>query len=138
MASPAPTRMLPTIDDDTREFWTSGQSGVLRLPFCASCARWVFPPTRHCPDCGGVAHYRPLSGRGRVFTYTVNHHAFNPQVPVPYVIAIVELLEQEGLRFTTNLVNCPPERADVGLPVRVLFEQQGDVYVPLFEPDPEG
>jgi uncharacterized protein len=130
--------MLPPLDDDTREFWTSGAAGSLRLPFCSSCNRWIFPPVQTCPDCGTPAVPRALSGKGRVFTYTVNHHAFNPQVPVPYVIAVVELAEQEGLRFTTNLVNCPPDRVDIGLPVRVVFEQHGEVFVPLFEPDPEG
>ena len=135
MTSPA-TRLLPPLDDDTREFWTAGAAGALRLPFCRTCARWIFPPTLLCPDCGGPAGYRSLSGKGRVFTYTVNHHPFNPDVPVPYLIAIVELVEQEGLRFTTNLVNCPPERVAVTMPVRVLFEQQGEVFVPLFEPDP--
>jgi uncharacterized protein len=129
--------MLPSIDDDTRPFWTAGATGALRLPFCASCDRWIFPPVLRCPHCDHTVVYRPLSGKARVFSYTVNHHAFNPQVPVPYVIAIVELVEQDGLRFTTNLINCPPERAHVGLPVRVFFEQQGDIFVPLFEPDPE-
>jgi len=32
-----------------------------------------------------------VSGQGSVFTYTVNHHAFNPELPTPYVIALVEL-----------------------------------------------
>jgi uncharacterized OB-fold protein len=54
---------------------------------------------------------------------------------VPYVIAIVELVEQDGLRFTTNIVHCPPDRVEIGMPVRVLFEEQGEVFVPLFEPD---
>jgi uncharacterized protein len=44
-------------------------------------------------------------------------------------------VEQEGLRFTTNIVNCAPEEIAVGLPVRALFEEQGDVWVPIFEPD---
>lgn len=71
-----------------------------------------------------------------MFTYTVNHHPFNSEVAVPYVIAIVELVEQEGLRFTTNVVHCAPEAVTIGLPVRVLFEHQGEVFVPVFEPDP--
>ena len=81
------------------------------------------------------AVYAPVSGKGRVFTYTVNHHPFNPEVPVPYVIAIVELVEQKGLRFTTDIVNCEIDSVTIGLPVRVVFEQQGEVFVPLFEPD---
>ena len=71
-----------------------------------------------------------------MFTFTVNHHPFNPEVPVPYVVAIVDLVEQEGLRFTTNVVHCPPETVAIGLPVRVLFEAQGEIFVPVFEPDP--
>ena len=128
-------RIIPPLDDDNREFWTGGATGQLRLPFCAACSRWVFPPLLQCPDCSGPAVYAPVSGKGRVFTYTVNHHPFNPEVPVPYVIAIVELVEQEGLRFTTDIVNCEIDSVTIGLPVRVVFEQQGDVFVPLFEPD---
>jgi uncharacterized protein len=131
----SPARLAPPLTEDTREFWTAGAAGVLRLPFCGHCARWNFPPDLRCQTCGGVADYRTLSGKGRVFTYTVAHHPFNPEVPVPYVIAIVELVEQDGLRFTTNIVNCAPEQMAVGLPVRVLFEDQGDVWVPIFEPD---
>jgi uncharacterized protein len=132
----AATRTTPPLDDDNREFWTSGATGQLRLPYCVACSRWIFPPLLRCPDCSGQATYARLSGKGRVFTYTVNHYPFNPEVPVPYVIAIVELVEQEGLRFMTDIVNCPIESVSIDMPVRVVFEQQGDVFVPLFEPDP--
>jgi uncharacterized OB-fold protein len=131
------SRIIPPLDDDNREFWTGGTTGELRMPFCAACGRWVFPPSLRCPDCSGAAAYAPLSGRGRVFTYTVDHYPFNPEVPVPYVIAIVELVEQDGLRFTTNIVNCPIDAVAIGMPVQVVFEQQGEVFVPLFEPDPD-
>ena len=67
----------------------------------------------------------------------MDHYPFNPEVPVPYVIAIVELVEQEGLRFTTDIVNCPIDAVTIGMPVQVVFEQQGEVFVPLFEPDPD-
>ena len=50
----------------------------------------------------------------------------------------VELVEQEGLRFMTNLVNCDPESVSIGMPVRVLFEDHGEIFVPVFEPDPTG
>lgn len=135
MTDVAAARLLPPITDDNREFWTSGASGELRLPRCTTCGRWIFPPSFTCPTCGGRAEYQAVSGKGTVFTYTTNYHVFNPEVPVPYSIAIVELVEQEGLRFTTNVVNCPPESVRIGMPVHVLFEQQGEVFVPIFEPD---
>ena len=132
-------RVVPPLSDDNREFWTSGATGVLRLPRCATCDRWIFPPSLRCPRCGGPAAYAPLSGRGRVFTYTVNHHRFHPDVPVPYVIAIVELEEQPGLRFITNIVGCDPEAVRIGLPVQVDFEAAGEAWAPVFRPaEPAG
>lgn len=131
-------RVIPPLDDENREFWMAGALDELRLPYCTTCGRFVFPVSLRCPDCDGPATYRAVSGRGRVFTYTVNHYRFHPEVPVPYVIGIVELLEQEGLRFTTDIVNCPVEAVGIGLPVRVVFEQQGEAYVPLFEPESDG
>jgi uncharacterized protein len=81
---------------------------------------------------------QPVSGRGSIFTFTVNRHPFNPAVAVPYVIAIVELVEQVGLRITSNLINCDVEHVCIGLPVVVMFEQAGEAWVPLFMPDPAG
>jgi len=127
--------MIPPLDDLNREFWTGGASGRLRLPRCTSCGRWVFPLAFDCRSCGGTAEYQAVSGKGTVFTYTTNSQPYNPAVPLPYNVSIVELEEQEGLRFTTNVVNCPPEDVHVGMPVRVVFEQQGEVFVPVFEPD---
>jgi uncharacterized OB-fold protein len=79
-----------------------------------------------------------VSGRGTVFTYTVNFQPFNPDVPVPYVIAIVQLDEQPDLRIASNIVDCEPDSVYIGLPVEVRFEPQatdGDtVFVPVFAP----
>lgn len=134
MTAPAP-RVLPPIDDVNRGFWTAGASGKLQIQRCTSCSRWVFPPSATCPGCRGTTEYQAVSGKGRVFSYTVNHQPYNPAVPVPFVIAIVELPEQDGVRFTTNIVNCPPADVRVGMPVHVLFEEDGGVFVPVFEPD---
>ena len=35
--------------------------------------------------------------------------------------------------LTTNIVGCPVDAVDIGDRVRVKFEQQDDVYLPLFE-----
>jgi uncharacterized OB-fold protein len=130
--------MLPTLDDHNRAFWAGGADGQLHIAFCVQCGVWVGPPAADCPDCDGVLEARPVSGRGTVFTYTVNHQPFNPAVPVPYVIAIVELEEQADLRIATNIVDCEPDSVHIGLPVEVRFERQtvGDesVYMPVFAP----
>jgi uncharacterized OB-fold protein len=130
--------MLPALNDHNRAFWTAGADGRLLIPFCVPCGVWVNPSAADCPDCDGVLEARPVSGRGTVFTYTVNHQPFNPDVPVPYVIAIVELDEQHDLRIASNIVDCEPDSVRIGLPVEVRFERQEvgaeTVYVPVFVP----
>lgn len=67
-----------------------------------------------------------MSGKGSVFTYTVNYHAFNPVIPTPYVIALVELAEQDGLRVAANIVDCEPDSVTCGMPVEALPEPGPD------------
>lgn len=131
-------RMLPPLTPANRPYWTGGADGRLHIPRCPACDRWLDPSADTCADCGGAAVVEPVSGRGEVFTFTVNAQAWNPEVEVPYVIALVELREQAGLRVPTNIVGCDPADVHIGMPVRVRFEQQGEVFVPLFEADPDG
>ena len=71
-----------------------------------------------------------------MFTFTENFQQFHREVPPPYVVALVELDEQVDLRIPTNIVNYDAATLQCGMPVRVLFEQNGDVFVPIFEPAP--
>jgi len=128
-------RILPPLGDVNRPFWTGGARGELLIQRCQSCDRYQHPPASRCLECGGEVEAVAVSGRGAVYTFTVNRHPFNPAVPVPYVIAIVELAEQQDLRVPTNLVNCDPDALEVGMPVHVLFEDRGEIFVPVFAPD---
>ena len=134
----SPARILPKFQEHNRAFWTGGADGQLLIDQCTGCALWVHPPAADCPDCGGALAARPVSGHGAVFTYTVNHQPFNPTVPIPYVIAIVELAEQADLRIATNIVDCEPDSVYVGLPVEVRFERHDvdddSLFVPVFAP----
>ena len=127
-------RILPTLDDLNRPFWTGGANGELLIQRCAACRRWVHPPVNACPACEGALVAEAVSGHGTIFTFTVNEQQFHPDVAPPYVIAIVVLDEQDDLRLPTNIVNADSDTLQVGTPVRVLFEQHGEVYVPIFEP----
>jgi uncharacterized OB-fold protein len=80
-----------------------------------------------------------VSGRATLATYSVNYQNWMPGPELPYVVAIVEIVEQPSVRLTTNLVNCPLDEIEIGMPLRVIFEHHpdpdGDVYLPLFEPE---
>jgi uncharacterized OB-fold protein len=138
----APGRMIPELTEHNRAFWTGGADGRLHIPYCRPCARWVLPPEADCPGCGTALDSRPVSGDGTVFTYTVNQHPFNPAVPLPYVIAVIELTEQADLRLAANIVDCQPDSVTIGMPVAVRFEEQkasGEtVFVPVFAPRRDG
>lgn len=131
---PCAPRVLPQLTDLNRAFWTGGARGELLIPRCTACRRWLYPPTTTCPRCGGELRAEAAGGTGTVFTYTVNEQQFHPDVPPPYVIAIVALDEQDDLRLPTNIVRCESGEVACGMRVRVLFEQHGDVFVPVFEP----
>jgi uncharacterized OB-fold protein len=131
---PIAPRILPPLDETNRAFWTGGADGQLLIQHCAACDRWVHPPLASCPACDGPLEPRPVSGRGTVFTFTVNEQQFHPEVAPPYVVAIVVLDEQDDLRIPTNLVGCEPDAVQIGQPVQVVFEPNGEHWVPLFRP----
>ena len=131
-------RILPLVTRRNVHFWTGGAHGELRILRCTACRHWIHPPAPICPAClaRDVAP-EAVSGRARVATFTVNHQPWVPGFDPPYLVAIVELVEQPGLRLTTNLVNCALDAARIDMPVRVVFEQRDDVWIPLFQPEPE-
>jgi uncharacterized protein len=130
-------RKLPLITPETAAFWQGGQADRLMIHHCGHCSRWFHPPAPVCPRCNSLdVAPKAVSGRGQVATFTVNHQAWTRELTQPYVVAIVELDEQPGLRLLSNVVGLPPEQVHVGLPVQVCFEQHEDVWLPLFEPRP--
>jgi len=138
--SDQPFRVLPRVTPENEHFWTGGRDGELRFLRCQSCGYWIHPPAPVCPvDLSRDVAPEAVTGKAVVHTYTVNHHPWIPGFDPPYVVAIVELPEQEGLRLTTNIVGCEPDEVSIGMPVKVRFENYEDeVWLPLFEPDPEG
>ena len=135
IVEPGTNRVEPALTDRTRDFWTSGADGVLRIARCDDCGHWQHPPKPVCPRCRGRnLHPRAVSGRGAVWAWTVNRYQWQAGMPAPYVIAEVELDEQPGLRLLTNVVGCEPDAVRVGMPVEVCFVRAGDASIPLFRP----
>jgi uncharacterized protein len=127
-------RPAPADDPLHRFFWASGADGVLRMLHCSSCGYWLHPPSPRCPRCSSVdVAPAALSGRGTVYSFTVNVQQWVPD-QAPYVYAIVELTEQEGLRLSTNIVGCAPADVAIGQAVTVAFIHRNDAYYPVFEP----
>ena len=130
----APFRVLPALDDENRFFWTSGADGQLRFLRCNNCGYYLHPPLPQCPMCESRdLSPSAVSGKATVHSFTINHQPWDGSTE-PWAIILVEFPEQEGMRLTSNIVNCAIEDVKIGMPVQVWFEQHDDIYFPLFEP----
>ena len=90
---------------------------------CKKCGKIFFPPRLICSNCKTREFEKiTLSDQGKIITFTTIRVApdqFNEQVP--YSIAIVEL--NEGVRITTQVVDCKPEDMAIGKPVKMVFRK---------------
>jgi uncharacterized OB-fold protein len=122
-------RMEPPITEVSGPFWQATRSKEFVLQWCKVCNTVIHYPRVACPTCLGTdLEWRQASGRGEVYARIIVHGRDDP-----YVVAIVDL--EEGARFMTNIVNCPPEDVVVGMPVQVTWEDLSDKRaLPLFEP----
>lgn len=132
-------RPSPMITDATAPFWRGGADGRLHIQRCDACRRWLHPPQPMCPHCHGRdLHAEPTSGRGTIWSFTVNRYRWATGIEPPYVLAEVELDEQPGLRLLTSIVDidpdADPEQVSIGMPVEVRFEQSGADWIPVFAP----
>lgn len=129
-------RKLPALTADNRAFWQGGEHGQLLIHHCDACARFFHPPSPICPCCASFdVRPKAVSGKGLVTSFTVNYQQWTPDLDIPFVVAIIELPEQPGLRFLSNVIGCEPLSVSIGMRVQVAFENIEDVWLPLFEKD---
>ncbi len=135
---------LPDLDwMPLQPFWAAAERGSLVIPRCDLCEEWVWYPRPMCPTCNGLEiTWTPVSGRGRVFTWTVVHHAFLPAFrdQVPFITGLVALAEDPGVRLATLFVDCSADELECDAPAEVVFRPlefagvEGTVMAPLWRP----
>jgi uncharacterized OB-fold protein len=126
---------IPVPDTVSAFYWEAAGRGELAALRCSSCGLLHHPPDVACPHCGGTGlEPEALSGRGTVYASAVARQAFDTSFvdELPYVVALIELAEQPGLRVLANVIDVAPEAVAVGTPVEVAFERRGDVALPQF------
>ena len=124
---------LPLVDTDTEEWYAGLKRRELLLQQCASCGTLQHPPQPSCPQCLSLEKkWTKASGRGTIFTFIVVRHPVHPAfAEVPYDVILVEL--EEGPRILSNMLDCPPEEIEIGMPVTVDFvDVSDDITLPKF------
>jgi uncharacterized OB-fold protein len=127
----------PQPDALTQFFWDGIDRHELLILRCQNCGHYVHYPRPICDRCQSTdLAPTPVQGRGVLYSYTLVMQAFHPFFvdKIPYVLAVVELAEEPGLRVTTNIVECAEKDLRIGMPVEVVFQEAGELTLPLFRP----
>src|SRR5690242_13441561 len=127
---------IPSADEITQPFWEAVKEQRLVLQRCATCSYYNHPPRTVCDAClSQELHFEPVSGRGRIHTFTVMHQRDVPgfESEAPFINIVVELEEQPMLLMVSNLPMAERDRVRIGAPVMVEFEDRGNgMVVPQF------
>ncbi len=126
--------IAPAVTDETRAFWDGAAEGRLVVERCVACLAETFPPRGMCHRCRGRdLESAEITSRGRVYSFTVNHQRWLPDLAVPYAIALVEFPDHPGVRVVGRLRGCAPEDVAVDMEVEVGFEPgPGGFAIPSF------
>lgn len=129
------SRPIPAVDKSSSEFWQRCRHGRLSVQKCPMCGHLQFYPRLICGQCGADPELIDVSGAGTVYTYTVVRHNGAPAFrdEVPYVLAMVELLE--GPMIMGNVTACRPEDVTIGMQVVVDFVPVSEhIGIPMWRP----
>ncbi|MEW6471567.1 MAG: OB-fold domain-containing protein [Actinomycetota bacterium] len=119
-------RPLPVIDDaDTGGFFAAAHRGEVALCTCTQCGAVLHLPRAYCHRCGSWdTTWRPVSGRGRLYSWTTVEHQVHPAFPVPHTIVLVELADEPGARLVGWLPGRP--ELEAGMELQASFEAVAD------------
>ena len=121
----------------TEPFWAAAAEHRLVLPRCTNCSSFRFPPAAFCWVCRHQdVEWTSHDGNGELYSFTVMRHAVIPQVAdaLPIVIGVVELPNTNGCRIIGDILDCPPEVVEIGMPVAIEWYDVEEGAVPCFRP----
>ena len=124
-------KTVPRPNADSAPFWEGCAAHEFRFQRCNSCGKPQFYSRSVCAHCQATDLSWEVSvGEGIVHSVTTVHRG--PSVAFkedsPYQIALVDM--DEGFRFMANVRG---GEAEIGTPVRVIYEKRGDQTIPQVE-----
>jgi uncharacterized OB-fold protein len=126
-------RPLPKPTATSAPFWEAAHRKELKLQYCKQCRNFQHYPRPICANCwSDDIEWRSCSGKGHVYSFSICHRHGLPSVTddAPGVVAIVEL--QEGVRMTSNIVDCPAGDVAIGMEVEAVFQTVSEDYTLIF------
>jgi uncharacterized OB-fold protein len=139
MSSSEPARPpIPVPNELTQFFWDGVARHELWIQRCQACGHYIHYPKTICRFCQSRdLAGEPVSGKATLYSWTIAVQPFHPfwVDKIPYTLATVELAEQPRLMFLTQIVDCPEDELEAGMPLEVTFvEQTPELTLPFFRP----
>jgi uncharacterized OB-fold protein len=138
-----PAKPVPVPDEASAPFFDGALKGRLMLLRCRACGTFLSPlpgigaPVRpRCVSCfSGDLAWAPSGGRATLYSFVLMHQLYDPAFAqdIPYNIVVVET--EEGVRLTSQVIDCPNDALAIGMSLEVTFERlSDDVAIPKFRP----
>lgn len=88
---------------------------------CLKCGKIHLPPRPLCDNCFSTQfEWIPVSGKGKLLTYTVIHIApIQFQTMAPYTVGIVQL--KNSLKIPGMITGVTPEQLEIGMSLTIDF-----------------
>jgi 3-hydroxyacyl-CoA dehydrogenase len=117
----------PTQFPEDKPYWDAAREHRLLTKKCNACGAVHHYPRPRCPLCGSAdTAWIEASGKGVIYTYTIQRRAPRPTAP-----AIIELAE--GPRITTAVVDADVHALKIGDEVEVTWmPTENGTPIPLF------
>ena len=119
----------PRVLPESLPFWQAADEGRYLIKKCNSCGQVHHYPRDICPFClSADTVWQDSPGTGVVYSFSTMG-----KDDAAYTLAYVTL--DEGITVMTNLVDCDPQKVNIGQKVRVIFQPtEGGHAVPMFTP----
>jgi uncharacterized OB-fold protein len=142
-ANASAAKPVPIPDAASAPFFAGALEGKLMLLRCRTCTAFMSPiaylgvPLRpRCPQCfAAELEWAASGGKATLYSFALMHQLYDEAFAseLPYNIAVVET--EEGVRLTSQVVGCPNEDLEIGMPLVVTFERCSEqVAIPKFRP----
>lgn len=118
---------IPIKTQDNQRYWDAADRHELVLQQCEACQSYNHPPGPACAKCGSTELSWESQGSditGTLYSYVVSYRPFLPgfQDDLPTIIAVVELNDPQEVKIIGNVLECPPEELEIGMPVKMIWQ----------------